>query len=342
MKFNKSLIAAAMVAATLACSTSFAQNNALGALGGLLQGLGKTGQTPTVTNNNLVPGGSNAGQIANMVQMASQAVQDIDEPSEIEIGRQLAAVLLGAKPLYPDMALQRYVNQLGRWISLQSPRPNLPWTFAVLDDNGFNAFAAPGGYVFVTKGLVDKAGGEAELAGILAHEMTHVTSKHHLKAIQKSAATGLLTQVAASQLKNNLGGAISAQMLQLGRDLYSRGLDQDDEFEADRVGVALAARAGFDPYGLVGVLQELRTAVPSDPIFALTLSTHPAAQTRLDQLEGAMGNRLDGFTGQPSITVAQRLTQAAQIQAAAMAPVAQPIAPAKSAPARNTRQPVKK
>ena len=76
------------------------------------------------------------------------------------------------------------------------------------------------------------------------------------------------------------------------------------------VGVALAARAGFDPYGLVAVLQQLRTAAPDDALFALSLSTHPPAQTRLNQLEQAMGTRLDAYAGQPSVTVAQRMSGA--------------------------------
>src|SRR5690606_3960446 len=120
-------------------------------------------------------------------------------------------------------------------------RPQLAWTFGVLDDPGFNAFAAPGGYVFVTKGLVDRVD-EAELAGILAHEISHVTGRHHLQALGARARSGLATQLLASQLRNNLGGAISARMLALGRDLYASGLDQADEFQADREGVALAAR----------------------------------------------------------------------------------------------------
>jgi predicted Zn-dependent protease len=99
----------------------------------------------------------------------------------------------------PDMLMERYVNQLGRWISLQSTRPNLPWTFAVLDDPGFNAFAAPGGYIYVTKGLIDRVADEAEVAGILAHEIVHVTSKHHLIALNKAARAGLLTQAISSQ-----------------------------------------------------------------------------------------------------------------------------------------------
>jgi predicted Zn-dependent protease len=273
-------------------------------LGGLLQNMFK----PNAGGNNSAPAAAtNTNDLANLL---SQSMEQIDEPKEIEMGRQLSAVLLGAKPLYKDVALQRYVNRLGRWISLQSERPHLPWTFAVLDDPGYNAFAAPGGYVFVTKGLIDSVADESELAGILAHEIHHVVAKHHLKALRKSAQAGLLTRALASQLNNNAQGMLSAQLLALGREVYSKGLDQGDEFDADRSGVALAARAGFDPYGLVAVLQQLRTAKPDNPAYTLALSTHPATQTRLDQLEAAMGQRLDALSGKPSPTVAQRVARA--------------------------------
>jgi len=246
-----------------------------------------------------------------LFQLLSQSIDQIDEPREIQIGQQLSAMLLGTKPLLLDMTLQRYVNQLGRWISLQSARPDLPWTFAVLDDPGFNAFAAPGGYIFVTKGLMDRVADESELAAILAHEIIHVTSKHHLISLNKAARAGLLTQAISSQFKNDLGGLVSGQLMALGRNMYTKGLDQSDELEADRSGVALAARAGFDPYGLVGVLQQLRTATPDDALFSLSLSTHPPAQLRLNQLELAMGNRLDRYSGQVPLTIAQRLQRLA-------------------------------
>ena len=287
-------------------------------------------------------------QAMDLISLLTQSTETIDEAREIEIGRQLAAVLLGSKPLYPDMALQRYVNQLGRWISLQSSRPDLAWTFAVLDDGGYNAFAAPGGYIFVTKGLIDRVADESELAGILAHEIAHVVQRHHLQAMRKTARAGALTQVIGSQLNNNLGGALSSQLLNLGRNLYAKGLDQEDEFEADRLGVALAARAGFDPYGLVAVLQQLRTATPDNPVFTLSLSTHPAPQARLDQVELAMGRRLDAFTGKTAVPVQQRidmLAQAEQRRAAATAAAAAAIArPAASpaAPAKGTARPTAK
>jgi len=274
-----------------------------GGSGGVLNSLSNLTKSSPAT---LGGGNAQAGQ-PNLIQMLSQSFETIDEKQEIEIGRQLAAMLLGSKPLLNDPPLQRYVNQLGRWISLQSGRPNLPWTFGVLDDRGYNAFATPGGYIFVTKGLIDRVRDESELGGILAHEITHVVSKHHLKAISASARTGVLTSVVASQLKGDLGGQVAQQMLVLGRNLYSRGLDQGDEFEADRRGVALAARAGLDPFGLVSSLQQLRGASSSDASFALTLSTHPPAQARMDKVEAAMGRRFDKMTGGRTVTISQRV-----------------------------------
>ena len=298
MRMPPLLSRTALAAATCA-ALAFAplHSHAQGGVMNLLNSLGGSGS-----------GGAPSNQGDDLFSLLSRSVETIDEPREIEIGRQLAAVLLGSKPLHPDMQLQRYVNQLGRWISLQSERPGLPWTFIVLDDTGYNAFAAPGGYVFVTKGLIDRCADEAELAGILAHEITHVTARHHLHAMRKTAQSGVFTQLVASQIKTNaLGNLVASQFLALGRNLYARGLDQTDEFHSDRNGVALAARAGFDPYGLVAVLQQLRTATPDNPMFTLALATHPPAQARLDQLEQAMGKRLDGYAGAAPVTVAQRL-----------------------------------
>jgi predicted Zn-dependent protease len=308
----KRTLLALAVGLAMCCGSVLAQDPGR-ALGGLFNSIIRPGQPQAPANitnplGSVLPSATGGRVSGDLVQMLMQSVDQIDEPREIEIGRQLAAVLLGSKPLHRDMALQRYVNQLGRWVSLQSARPQLPWTFGVLDDPGFNAFAAPGGYIFVTKGLVDTVD-EAELAGILAHEITHVTDKHHLQALRAKARAGLAAQALSSQLNSSVGGAVSAQLLALGRDLYSSGLDQDDEFDADRNGVALAARAGFDPYGLPSVLQQLRTAAPDNPLFTLTMKTHPAPQLRLDQLEQAMGNRLDAFAGKPAVPLSQRLTR---------------------------------
>jgi predicted Zn-dependent protease len=311
---TRRLVAVALAAASLVALPAAAQAGGMGILNSILGG-GQQGSAPSPASalGNLLGGGQQAAPSAggnDLMSLLSQASGTIDEGKEIEIGRQLAAVLLGSKPLHPDAALQRYVNQLGRWISLQSARPGLPWTFGVLDDPGFNAFAAPGGFIFITKGLVDRVD-EAELAGILAHEITHVTERHHLEALRSKARAGLATQLLGSQIRTNnaVGGLVSQQMLALGKNLYSSGLDQGDEFEADRQGVALSARSGFDPYGLPGVLQQLRSQAPDNPLFALSLSTHPPAQQRLELLEQAMGRRLDALSGKPVVKVEQRLAQ---------------------------------
>lgn len=285
----------------------------------LLQGLMNQGSSGAASK----PGTAGV-QVDELIRLLSESSGEIDESREIEIGRQLASVLLGSKPLLGDLATQRYLNQLGRWISLQSTRPHLPWSFAVIDDAGYNAFATPGGYIFITRGLLERVADEAELAGILAHEIAHVTQRHHLQAIRKNAQSGLLTQLLGSQLRNDLGGAVSGQLLALGRNLYSRGLDRQDEFEADRLGVELASRAGFDPYGLVGVLQQLRTATPEDPVFALTFSTHPPAEARLELLAQSMERRLDALSGKPGVPLSQRVARFGQVN----------TSPANATPAR--------
>ena len=97
------------------------------------------------------------------------AAVGLDEKEEIAVGREVAGRTLGAAPLVPDPELQAYVNRVGRWIAMQSERPDLPWHFGVLDTASVNAFAAPGGFIFVTRGLLETVGTEAELAGVLAH-----------------------------------------------------------------------------------------------------------------------------------------------------------------------------
>lgn len=255
------------------------------------------------------PAGQSATDIAGLLQLLAQSVEKIDEPKEVEIGRNLAAVLLGAKPALKDARTQRYVNELGRWLALHSSRPQLPWLFVVLDDRGVNAFAAPGGFVFITKGLLDKTFSEAELAGVLAHEIVHVEKKHHLQALSSAARTGLASQVLASQVRSNVGGAAASYLMNLGKNLYSKGLDRGDEFEADRGGVAIATRAGLDPFGLPTVLQTLSTVRPDDPAYLLAIATHPPTTQRLSALQAAMGQGFDTYASARTVAVKQRIAQ---------------------------------
>lgn len=232
----------------------------------------------------------------------SEASKDISEPEEISIGEGMASVLLGAAPLVKNEAMQRYVNQVGRYLSLQTERPDLPWHFGVLDSNSVNAFATPGGHIFVTSGLLRKMNSEAELAGVLAHEIGHVLRKHHLAAMKKAGGMGFLADVASIAVDQRSGGSglgkeLSKNLISGMKEILVRGLDKDDEYEADRMGVVIATRAGYDPYGLPAVLQTLEGMSGSGDL-DLLFSTHPAPTSRLDTLSGLMQAKFDHYQGQ--------------------------------------------
>ncbi len=211
-------------------------------------------------------------------------LREVKEPEEIQIGDGMAETLLGASPLLDDPELQKYVNEIGMWVALQSERPNLPWHFGVNSSDHINAFAAPGGYIIVTKGMMKQLRNEAELAGVLGHEISHVTRKHHLNALRKSALVNLIGEGVSAAAADSKHAELVKQLAGPTKELYARGLDKGDEFEADRIGVVLAARAGYDPYGLPAVLTTLATADPKDSFLSLLYKTHPLPQARLDKL----------------------------------------------------------
>lgn len=233
-------------------------------------------------------------------------LRELSESDEIEMGRGVAANLLGAAPLVTDPTMQAYVNRIGKWLAMHSERPNLPWRFGVLDTNGVNAFATPGGYVFITRGMLVRCRDEAELAGILAHEISHVVERHALNTMRKGALVGLagdaFSEYTAKQGKESLTKLVSA-----GTEIFTRGLDKEDEFAADRLGVVIAARAGYDPYGLPGVLQTLASINPKDDAVALMFKTHPDPSKRLELITDVMEGRLDQYGDAP--TVAARFVQ---------------------------------
>ncbi len=238
-------------------------------------------------------------RLVDTVKNVGKATREMPQDEAIALGNDVAARLLGAAPLADDARLQRYVNNVGRWLASQTERPDLPWRFGVLEAPQVNAFAVPGGTVFITRGLLERMSSEAELAGVLSHEIAHVVRKHHLKAIQKGALASLGGQAASAAFKD-MNGEAKQKLVSFGTEMYSRGLDKDDELEADRLGVVIAARGGYDPYGLPAVLQTLQAVNPADSAVALMFKTHPAPGERLAALEPGMP-ALDAYASQPQL-----------------------------------------
>ena len=139
--------------------------------------------------------------------------EEVSTEEEVSIGGNLISGLLGAAPLVDNSELQHYVNDVGFWVASQSERKDLPWRFGVIDSNGINAFAAPGGYVVITIGLYNLLDNEAQLAGVLAHEISHVVEKHHLNALQETKQLNTLAKLGSQALADDQKDLESAKLL---------------------------------------------------------------------------------------------------------------------------------
>ncbi len=236
------------------------------------------------------------------LKSSKEAFVPLSQEAEIALGQGVASNLMSLAPLLADQEVQTYVNRVGRWISMHSERPDLPWTFAVLDHADINAFAAPGGYIVITKGLLLKLRSEAELAGVLAHEIAHIVRKHHLNAIQSGGLKNLFKEGASMWM--DAKGKTNQEYLKVvgaGTEIFGKGLDKEDEFESDRVGVVLAARSGYDPFGLPAALQTLQGITSDNSAFQLMLETHPKPSDRLAQLDRLMNKDFDRYDNAPNV-----------------------------------------
>ncbi len=237
------------------------------------------------------------GKIIEVAKKVKQ-LKPLSEKDEKKLGADVAANILGASPLVEDSALQKYVNEVGMWIALHSDRPDLPWRFGVLDTSSINAFSAPGGYIFITRGLLLIMKNEAELAGVLAHEVSHVTHRHVIKTRRTGALVGLLAEAHNESQDDSNGSQTMKKLVNASTEVFTRGLDKEDEYESDRLGMVIAARAGYDPFGLPTVLQTLASINPKDDAVALMFKTHPDPEKRLDTVMKTAADRLDKYAEQ--------------------------------------------
>lgn len=209
----------------------------------------------------------------------------VSEADEIQLGRQADADVRQQMGVYDDANLTRYVNQIGQRLARTSNRPNLPWAFAVVDESAVNAFALPGGFIYITRGILPYLKDEAELAAIVGHEIGHVDAKHGVSQYSQQVLTeGVLTgaSILLPKWRPAFGGlGIAAQFVFL---KYGRTA----ELESDTLGVGYASTAGWAPQGMPGVLNTLGRLDNADgsrrgvPGWALS---HPPAEERVQKLQ---------------------------------------------------------
>jgi predicted Zn-dependent protease len=203
----------------------------------------------------------------------------MSEAQEIAYGQQADAEVRREMGVYDDQALQRYVADIGDRLAQLSHRPKLPWTFAVVDHPAVNAFALPGGYIYLTRGILPYLDDEAELAGVLGHEIAHVTARHAAQQSTRAGLGGIGLAVlgvfvpATQPLSDITAAALGVAFLKYGRD---------DERESDRLGMEYAARGGWDPAGVPDFLSTLaRLDALSERGVPNWLSTHPEPAARV-------------------------------------------------------------
>jgi len=253
------------------------------------------------------------GNLGQIVEKSDVLLGNVSAEDEARMGRAAAAVLLGAAPPLADDEVQAYVNRVGRWLVLQTERADLPWRFAVLDDDTVNAFAAPDGYVFISRGLFLVLRNEAELAGILAHEIAHVLARHHVNALVSKERGSVLLDVAKDAA--GVQGGLADVLVAATKSLYASGLDQGDELEADLMGTVIAARAGYEPYALQHVLLTLESFAAGSEALDLFVRTHPPFRTRIDAIATNLEGALDTAGGRAPDEELSRLQ--ARLRAAA-------------------------
>jgi predicted Zn-dependent protease len=223
---------------------------------------------------------------------------NITDKEERLLGDQVSLKLREHFGVYQNQAVTKYVSLVGAGLAQASTRPNLDWQFIVLDTDGVNAYAAPGGIVHITRGPLGLMKSESELAGVLGHEITHVTVKHTVRAIQKSKGV--------SMASNEIGGAgdlrqkFIAKMSGLAfNKLFEGEFSREDENEADRVGIQVANKIGYAPSGMVEVLKKIDGRNGGREERNGLFASHPATKDRIEKLTKEIAD--DKLTGKATV-----------------------------------------
>ncbi|MCC7008082.1 MAG: M48 family metalloprotease [Acidobacteria bacterium] len=230
------------------------------------------------------PAAAQFGRLGKALGKAADMQQDLSFSDEEEavLGSEISAKLREKYGVVQDKAVHKYVTLVGTLLASESSRPGLKWTFVVLDTDGINAFAAPGGYVHITRGALGLIQNEAELADVLAHEIGHVTAKHTIKAIQKSKLVGLGAKATRKD--------VLSQAADRGYEmLLENNFDRGDEMDADKTGVTLANGAGYAPAGLGAFLTRLAERNKNLKDRSGLFASHPDTKARIDALGKVIG-----------------------------------------------------
>ncbi len=219
---------------------------------------------------------------------------------ELALGPAIAGRVLGARPLWNDAGAQQRVNRVGRWVASQTSRPGLPWTFGIIDTPEVNAFAAPGGYILVTRGLYELLASDSELAAVLGHEVSHCVQRDHYNVIRKQELTTtgkeMVLQDVSAGTDSVAGNYARNYVEKNGATIMLTSLDRNAEYRSDEAAEFYLARAGMNPLALYSVLQKLAALGSESASLAQLYKTHPPLAERLDRIDQRGYGVLEQYT----------------------------------------------
>ncbi|MDB9324850.1 M48 family metalloprotease [Nodularia spumigena CS-590/02] len=222
----------------------------------------------------------NAFDIRSLLFQGIQVIQmsNMSDRQEVDLGKQMNQQLQSGDIRFSrNSQINRYVEQIGQRLVANSSRPNLPFTFQVVEDDAINAFATLGGFVYIHTGLIKAAENEAELASVIGHEIGHITGRHLVQQMrQRAIANGVAS---AAGLERNAAVGIGLELA------LNRPRSRQDEFDADHRGLLAMTEAGYAPSGMVSFMQKLMQKRGSIPAF---LSTHPGTSDRINALQNSI------------------------------------------------------
>ena len=237
--------------------------------------------------------------------MMNAALSPEELQDERALGPQIAGRVLSAAPLWNNSMAQQRVNMIGRWVASQTASPEYPWTFAVIDMPEYNAFAAPGGYVFMSRGLYEVLQSDDEVAAVLAHEISHVVQRDHYNVVRKQRQTKMFTDLGTSMVVSRVGGngvggmlskAAAQYLAKFGASLILTHFDKSVEYRSDEAAEVYLVRAGYNPLAIYAVLQKLAGVSPASSRLSTLSKTHPSAADRLDSLDKRDMTAMQSYT----------------------------------------------
>lgn len=247
----------------------------------------------------------------------------LSRTEEIQIGQEAAPELtIAYGGEVPSQELQAYVTQIGMDLAAQTEAdfPSLPWSFTFLNTDVINAFALPGGQVFITRGLVERMDNEAQLAGVLGHEIAHVTARHANNRLSRQLGLSVAAAIGGAVIGDDEDMQLLVNGLVTGAGVYALTFDRGQESESDLLGMRYMVKAGYDPAAHLRVMQILAEASegPRQPEW---LSTHPLPETRIEQIQELLSDEFQPFVNSPEYNLYRERFQSTMLSGlSALAP----------------------